>query len=84
MLRPHFNKQWSMPFLICYTNQWSFFIDDFSTQSAKVALNLDKIFVAMQRGVLLGYVVFKNKREFDSEKVEVIMNLQPLLIVKEV
>lgn len=53
-------------------------------QRTKVVLNLDKIFLAVQKGVLLGYVVSKNGREPDPKKIKVIVELKPPSIVKEV
>lgn len=49
-----------------------------------IALNPDKIFLAVQRGVLLGYVVSKHGREPDPEKVKVIADLSPPTDVKGV
>ena len=51
-------------------------------RKARIALNPDKIFLAVQRGVLLGYVVSKDGREPDPEKVRVITELPPPTDVK--
>jgi len=42
-----------------------------------IALNPTKLFLGVKRGVLLGYVVSKERKMVDLEKVEVIVNLQP-------
>jgi hypothetical protein len=49
-----------------------------------IALNPEKIYLAVERGVLLGHVVSKKGKEPDPEKIEVIVNLQPLNDVKGV
>jgi hypothetical protein len=41
----------------------------------QLAWNLDKIFLGVNRGVLLGYVVCEKRREPDPEKIEVISGL---------
>lgn len=50
----------------------------------EIALNPNKIFIVVQCRVLLDYVVCKNGREPNLEKVEIIMNLQPSSTIKEV
>ena len=41
----------------------------------RLALNLDKTFLGVQRGVLLGYVVSENGREPDSKRIAIINGL---------
>ena len=41
----------------------------------KLALNLDKTFLGVQRGVMLGYVVNEKGKELDSDKIAVIDGL---------
>jgi len=47
-----------------------------------ITLSPDKIFLAVERGVLLGFIVSKEGREPDPEKVKVITNLPSLKDVK--
>ena len=49
-----------------------------------MALNPEKTYLAVSRGVLLGYVVSKEGREPEPEKVKVITNLKPPTNVKKV
>jgi hypothetical protein len=49
-----------------------------------IALNPEKIYLAVERGVLLGHVVSQKGKEPDPEKIEVIVNLQPPSDVKGV
>jgi hypothetical protein len=49
-----------------------------------IALNPKKIYLAVERGVLLGHVVSQKGKEPDPEKIEVIVNLQPPTDVKGV
>jgi hypothetical protein len=49
-----------------------------------IALNPEKIFLAIECGVLLGHVVSQKGKEPDPEKIEVIVNLQPPSDVKGV
>ena len=49
-----------------------------------IAVNLDKLFLAVKRGVLLGHIVSQEGTEPDPTKVEVITNLQPPTDVKGV
>jgi hypothetical protein len=49
-----------------------------------ISLNLEKVYLAVVQGVLLGYVVFKKGKKLDPNKVEVIINLQPPTIVKQI
>jgi hypothetical protein len=49
-----------------------------------ISLNLEKVYLAMVQGILLGYVVSKKGKELDPDKVEVIVNLQPPTIVKQI
>lgn len=51
-------------------------------QKNGLSLNPTKLYLAVERGVLLGYVVSKAGKEPDPEKVEVITNLQPPTSVK--
>ena len=51
---------------------------------AGIALNPEKLFLAVLRGITLGYVVSKHGREPDPEKVAVITNLAPPVNVKGV
>jgi hypothetical protein len=44
---------------------------------AKLALNLEKTYLAVQKGVLLGYVVNERGREPDPEKIAIIDELEP-------
>jgi hypothetical protein len=53
-------------------------------RNTRIAINPDKLFVAVVRGVLLGHIVFEAGIELDPEKVEVINNLKPPTTVKEV
>jgi hypothetical protein len=53
-------------------------------RNTRIAINPDKLFVAVVRGVLLGHIVFEAGIEPDPEKVEVINNLKPPTMVKEV
>jgi hypothetical protein len=50
----------------------------------RIALNPDKLFVGVVRGVLLGHIVSVSGIELDPEKVEVIHNLKPPTNVKGV
>jgi hypothetical protein len=50
----------------------------------QIALNPDKLFVGVVRGVLLGHIVSESGIEPDPEKVEVIHNLKPPTNVKGV
>ena len=52
--------------------------------NTRIVINPNKIFVAVVRGVLLGHIVSEAGIEPDLEKVEVINNLKPPTIVKEV
>ena len=49
-----------------------------------IALNPEKLFLAVLKGITLGYVVSKDGREPDPEKVAVIKNLAPPVNVKGV
>ncbi len=49
-----------------------------------IALNPEKIYLAMERGVLLGHTVSQKGKEPNPEKIEVIINLQPPSDVKGV
>ena len=51
---------------------------------AGIALNPEKLFLAVLRGITLGYVVSKHGREPDPEKIAVITNLAPPVNVKGV
>ena len=42
-----------------------------------IAVNPDKLYLAVKRGVLLGHIVSQEGTELDPTKVEVITNLQP-------
>ncbi len=42
-----------------------------------IALNPEKIYLAVECGVLLGHVVSQKGKEPNPEKIEVIVNLQP-------
>ena len=42
----------------------------------RLALNPDKTFIGIQRGVLLGYVVSEKEREPDPDKIAVIIGLK--------
>jgi hypothetical protein len=53
-------------------------------RKVRMALNPEKTYLAVHRGVLLGYVVSKSGREPEPEKIKVITNLQPPTTVKEV
>ncbi len=53
-------------------------------RKAGIALNPEKLFLAVVKGILLGYVVSKDGREPDPEKVAVIKNLAPPINVKGV
>lgn len=53
-------------------------------RQSQMALNPEKTYLAVSRGVLLGYVVSKAGREPEPEKVKVITNLKPPTNVKEV
>jgi len=53
-------------------------------KKARMALNPDKTYLALCRGVLLGYVVSKEGREPEPEKIKVILELKPPTSVKEV
>jgi hypothetical protein len=44
---------------------------------ARLALNPEKIYLAVQKGVLLGYVVSEKGREPNPEKIAVIDELEP-------
>ena len=48
----------------------------------RLALNPDKTFLGVQRGVLLGYVVSENGRELDPDKIAVIDGLAILTNAK--
>ena len=48
----------------------------------RLSLNPAKVYLGVQKGVLLGYVVSKAGKEPDPEKVEVILNLEPPTSVK--
>jgi RNase H-like domain found in reverse transcriptase/Integrase core domain/Integrase zinc binding domain len=48
----------------------------------RLALNPAKVYLGVQKGVLLGYVVSKAGKEPDPEKVEVILNLEPPTTIK--
>ena len=52
--------------------------------NTQIAINPDKLFVAVIRGVLLGHIVSEVGIEPDPEKVEVINNLKPPTTVKKV
>jgi len=47
-------------------------------------LNPDKLFLGVKKGVLLGYVVSKDGKRADLEKVEIIVNLSTPKDVKGV
>jgi len=49
-----------------------------------ISLNPKKVYLAVVRGILLGYVVSKKGKEPDPDKVEVIVNLQPPTMVKQI
>jgi hypothetical protein len=49
-----------------------------------ISLNPEKVYLAMVRGILLSYVISKKGKEPNFDKVEVIANLQPLTIVKQI
>jgi hypothetical protein len=49
-----------------------------------ISLNPEKVYLAVVRGILLGYVVSKKGKEPDPDKVEVIVNLQPPTTVKQI
>jgi hypothetical protein len=49
-----------------------------------ISLNLDKVYLAVVRSILLGYVVFKKGKEPNLDKVKVIVNLQPPTMVKQI
>jgi hypothetical protein len=49
-----------------------------------ISLNPEKVYLAMVRGILLGYVISKKGKEPNPNKVEVIVNLQPPTIVKQI
>jgi hypothetical protein len=53
-------------------------------RNTRIAINLEKLFVAVVRRVLLGHIVSEAGIEPDPEKVEVINNLKPPITVKEV
>ncbi len=42
-----------------------------------IALNLEKIYLVVERGVLLGHVVSQKGKEPNPKKIKVIVNLQP-------
>jgi hypothetical protein len=48
----------------------------------QLALNPTKVYLGVQKGVLLGYVVSKAGKEPDPEKVRVILNLEPPTTVR--
>jgi hypothetical protein len=49
-----------------------------------ISLNPEKVYLAVVRGILLGYVVSKKGKEPNPDKVEVIVNLQPPTTVKQI
>ena len=49
-----------------------------------IAVNSDKLYLAVKRGVLLGHIVSQEGTKPDPTKVEVITNLQPPIDVKGV
>lgn len=53
-------------------------------KKARMALNPEKTYLALTRGILLEYMVSKRGREPEPEKVKVIQNLLPPTSVKEV
>ena len=53
-------------------------------KKSRMALNPEKTYLTVSRGVLLGYVVSKEGREPEPEKVKVITNLKPPTNVKKV
>ena len=46
-------------------------------RQARIALNPEKMYLAVTKGLLLGYIVSQKGNEPDSEKVDVIVNLKP-------
>ena len=50
----------------------------------EIAVNLDKLYLAVKRGVLLGYIIFQEGIELDLTKVKAITNLQSPIDVKDV
>ena len=48
----------------------------------QLALNPDKTFLLVRKGVLLGYVVSEKERELDPDKIAVIDELPTLLILR--
>lgn len=50
----------------------------------EIALNPNKIYLVVQKEILLDYVVSKERRKPHLEKIEVIIKMQPLTNVKEV
>ena len=50
----------------------------------RIAVNPDKLYLAVKRGVLLGHIISQEGTEPDPTKVEVITNLQPPTDVKGV
>lgn len=53
-------------------------------KKARITLIYDKIFLAVKKRVVLGYVVLEKGRKSDSKKVKAIVKLNHPLIIKEV